>query len=51
MPTYVRITVGTRPEMDQFQAAFEKVMSGAVAISLAPSRPIAARTRNLASLT
>lgn len=29
-PTYARITVGTRPEMDQFQAAFKKVMSGAV---------------------
>jgi histidinol-phosphate aminotransferase len=30
MPTWVRITVGTRPEMDQFQSAFQKVMSGAV---------------------
>jgi histidinol-phosphate aminotransferase len=37
MPTYVRITVGTRPEMDQFQAAFQKVMSGAVAMSARPS--------------
>ncbi len=26
MPTYVRITVGTQPEMEQFQAAFQKVM-------------------------
>ena len=30
MPTWVRITVGTRPEMDQFQTAFKKVMTGAV---------------------
>jgi histidinol-phosphate aminotransferase len=37
MPTYVRITVGTRPEMDQFRAAFQKAMSGAVAMSLRPS--------------
>jgi histidinol-phosphate aminotransferase len=43
MPTYVRITVGTRPEMDQFQAAFQKVMTGAVAISLTPTRPIGTR--------
>ncbi|PYX33327.1 MAG: aminotransferase [Acidobacteria bacterium] len=38
-PTYSRITVGTRPEMEQFQAAFKKVMTGAVSASLAaPSR-------------
>jgi len=30
MPNWVRITVGTRPEMEQFQAAFKKVMDGAV---------------------
>ena len=29
-PTYTRITVGTRPEMEQFQTAFKKVMTGAV---------------------
>jgi histidinol-phosphate aminotransferase len=29
-PTYVRITVGTKPEMEEFQTAFRKVMSGAV---------------------
>jgi histidinol-phosphate aminotransferase len=28
MPTWVRITVGTAPEMEQFQAAFKKVMDG-----------------------
>jgi histidinol-phosphate aminotransferase len=33
-PTYVRITVGTRAEMDRFQVAFQKVMTGATAISL-----------------
>jgi len=36
-PTYARITVGTRPEMEQFQAAFKKVMTGAVTTSLAPA--------------
>jgi histidinol-phosphate aminotransferase len=30
MPTYARITVGTRDEMNQFQAALQKVMKGAV---------------------
>jgi len=28
MPTYVRVTVGTHEEMEHFQAAFQKVMSG-----------------------
>lgn len=28
LPTYVRITVGTRSEMDRFQAAFKEVMTG-----------------------
>ncbi|MGC2474671.1 MAG: pyridoxal phosphate-dependent aminotransferase [Candidatus Sulfotelmatobacter sp.] len=28
MPTYVRITVGTQPEMERFQTAFQKVMKG-----------------------
>ena len=43
-PTYVRITVGTKPEMDQFQTAFHKVMSGAVTAS-AGSSPRAAKRR------
>ena len=30
MPTYARITVGTSAEMEQFQAAFQKVMKGSV---------------------
>ena len=38
-PTYARITVGTRPEMDQFQDAFKKVMSGAVTAKTTQSRP------------
>jgi histidinol-phosphate aminotransferase len=42
MPTYTRITVGTHEEMDQFQSALQKVMSGATAFSLQPARP----TRN-----
>lgn len=28
MPSWVRITVGTQPEMEKFQAAFQKVMRG-----------------------
>jgi histidinol-phosphate aminotransferase len=33
-PTYTRITIGTAPEMEQFQAAFHKVMTGAVTASV-----------------
>jgi len=40
MPTHVRITVGTRDEMQQFQTAFQKVMRGATAFSLQPARSI-----------
>ena len=32
MPTYTRITVGTREEMNQFQVAFQKVMKGTVTV-------------------
>jgi histidinol-phosphate aminotransferase len=35
-PTYSRITVGTRPEMEQFQAAFKKLMTEAVTASVGP---------------
>jgi len=34
MPTYSRVTIGTAPEMEQFQAAFQKVMTGAVTASV-----------------
>ncbi len=34
MPTYTRVTIGTAPEMEQFQAAWQKVMSGAVTASV-----------------
>lgn len=44
MPTYTRITVGTRSEMDRFQSAFKKVMSGAVTAAVAP---VAAPLRHL----
>lgn len=33
-PTYTRVTVGTAPEMEQFQAAWQKVMTGAVTASV-----------------
>jgi histidinol-phosphate aminotransferase len=32
MPTYTRITVGTRDEMNLFQVAFQKVMKGTAAV-------------------
>jgi len=34
MPTYTRITIGTAPEMEQFQLAWQKVMSGSVTTSV-----------------
>ncbi len=39
MPTWVRVTVGTREEMEKFQAAFQRVMRGTTAFSLGPARP------------
>jgi histidinol-phosphate aminotransferase len=45
MPTYTRITIGTALEMEQFQAAWQKVMSGAVTASVG-AVPIS-RKRNL----
>ncbi len=39
MPTYTRITVGTHEEMEKFQAALQKVMSGVTAFSQRPARP------------
>ena len=39
MPTWVRITVGTHDEMQQFQAAYQKVMRGTTAFSLQPAMP------------
>jgi len=39
LPTYVRITVGTHEEMQQFQAAFQKVMHGTTAFVVPARRP------------
>jgi len=50
MPTYSRVTIGTGPEMEQFQAAFQKVMTGAVTASVGavPSAgELGKRKRNL----
>jgi histidinol-phosphate aminotransferase len=33
-PTYTRITIGTASEMEQFQTAWQKVMTGAVTASV-----------------
>ena len=38
MPTYTRITVGTGPEMERFQAALKKAMDG-TAMSALGSKP------------
>jgi histidinol-phosphate aminotransferase len=38
LPNCIRVTVGTHDEMAQFQSAYQKVMSGAVAISTPPER-------------
>lgn len=35
-PTYVRVSVGTASEMEEFQVAFKKVMTGAVTASMYP---------------
>jgi len=37
-PTHVRITVGTQPEMEAFQAALKRVTSGATAAMVMPRR-------------
>jgi len=34
MPTYTRITIGTTAEMEEFQAAWQKVMTGSVTASV-----------------
>ena len=49
MPTCVRITVGTGEEMQQFQAALQKVMRGTTAFSLRPEMP-AGSSRRAAAL-
>jgi len=40
MPTYTRVTIGTAPEMEQFQAAWHKVMTGAVTTSAGAMRSV-----------
>jgi histidinol-phosphate aminotransferase len=46
MPTWVRITIGTHDEMQQFQSAFQKVMRGTTAFSLQPAMPAGKARRN-----
>jgi hypothetical protein len=38
-PTHVRITIGTQPEMEAFQEAFQAVMTNAKTMGFAPSLP------------
>ena len=50
-PTYARITIGTAPEMEEFQAAFHKVMTGAVTASVGAAHSageLGRRSKNLA---
>jgi histidinol-phosphate aminotransferase len=42
-PTHVRITVGTQTEMERFQEAFQRVMTGGAAASLRVPRPESTR--------
>jgi histidinol-phosphate aminotransferase len=51
MPTWVRITVGTHDEMQQFQAAYQKVMRGPTAFSLQPASPVKSSRRRGALLS
>jgi len=39
MPTYVRITVGTSDEMQRFQDAFRKVMTGSASVAVPHAAP------------
>ena len=42
-PTHLRITVGTQPEMDAFQSAFDAVMKNATTTGYAPSPSLKTR--------
>jgi histidinol-phosphate aminotransferase len=44
-PTHVRITVGTQPEMDAFQEAFQAVMKNTTSVGYVPSPALKARRR------
>ena len=49
-PTYARITIGTASEMEQFQTAWQKMMTGAVTASVGPvpgAGELGRRKRNL----
>jgi histidinol-phosphate aminotransferase len=51
MPTYARITVGTQTEMERFQSAFQRMMSGsAVSFSLPSEKPLRTMRLNLDGL-
>ena len=43
-PTYIRITVGTREEMEKFQVAFQHVMTGKVTARLQPNEKLKRRS-------
>jgi histidinol-phosphate/aromatic aminotransferase/cobyric acid decarboxylase-like protein len=45
-PTHVRITVGTRAEMTEFQAAFQKVMTNATSAGYLPVRRLRVRSED-----
>jgi histidinol-phosphate aminotransferase len=43
MPTWVRITVGTQPEMERFEVALKKVMDGTAVGAVRPQTPTTKR--------
>lgn len=50
MPTYSRITVGTAQEMEQFQTAWQKVMTNAVTASMSLPSHLASRCASAKNL-
>ena len=45
-PTHVRITVGTRAEMTEFQTAFQKVLTNATSAGYTPARKLRMRSED-----
>jgi histidinol-phosphate aminotransferase len=45
LPNHVRVTIGTANEMEEFQTAFKKLMTGNVTASLSPTKAVYKRRR------
>jgi hypothetical protein len=48
MPTYVRVTVGTPAEMNQFQTAFNRVMKNTAVGKISTQPPKTSKVQGLA---